>query len=168
MKILKVKKLRENAVMPKYESDLASGMDVRAYDCEMWDNDLKVLVPLDLDTYGNNSGWWIPANTTVILKTGLAVACGTDEEVQARPRSGYSLKSPMRLSNSIGTIDADYRGEVGIIMTNNGQYGKWFIPYGERVAQLVVCPIIRSKIVEVEELDDTNRGSGAFGSTGTK
>ena len=168
MSILKVKKLREDVVMPKYESDLASGMDVRAYACEMWDNDLKTLIPVQLDTYKENTGWWIPANTTIILKTGLAVACGTEEEVQVRPRSGYSLKSPMRLSNSIGTIDADYRGEVGIIMTNNGQYGKWFIPYSERVAQLVICPVIRSTLIEVDELDDTERGAGAYGSTGTK
>ena len=169
MSVLKIKKLREEGVMPKYESDLASGMDVRAYACEMWDNNTKKLVAITETTDENgNKGWLIPTNTTVILKTGLAVACGRNEEVQARARSGYSLKSPMRLSNGIGTIDADFRGEIGIIMTNNGQYGDWFVPYGERVAQIVVCPVIRSTIIEVDELDDTERGAGAYGSTGTK
>lgn len=165
---LKVKLLREEAVMPTYGSDLASGFDVRAYDCVMWDVAKNTLVPVELTEQNGEQGWVVPAHRTVIFKTGIAVACGEMEEVHARARSGYSLKTPMRISNGIGTIDADYRGECGIIMDNNGQYGDWFVPYKERVAQLVVCPITRPALQEVIELDDTNRGEGGYGSTGTK
>lgn len=165
---LKVKLLREEAVMPTYGSDLASGFDVRAYDCVMWNIQTKELESLDFVDILGEKGWVIPANRTVIFKTGIAVACGEMEEVQARARSGYSLKTPMRISNGIGTIDADFRGELGIIMDNNGQYGDWFVPYKERVAQLVVCPVIRPVLTEVVELDDTNRGVNGYGSTGTK
>lgn len=167
--VIKIKRLREEAQLPTYGSDLASGFDVRAYDCVKWDINKKDLVSIELSTNGNGEkGWFIDDNTTVIFKTGLAVVCGEFEETQARARSGYSLKTPMRISNGIGTIDEDFRGEVGIIMDNNGQYGRWFVPYAERVAQLVVCPVVRPSILEVEDLDDTQRGEGGFGSTGTK
>lgn len=165
---LRVKLLRKEAVEPTYGSDLASGFDVRAYACNMWDKDLEILVDISLSEHKGERGWWIPSNATVIFKTGLAVACGELEEVQARARSGYSLKTPMRISNGIGTIDEDYRGEVGIIMDNNGQYGKWFVPYAERIAQLVVCPVVRPAINIVTELDDTARGENGYGSTGSK
>lgn len=165
---LKVKLLRKEVIAPTYGSDLASGFDVRAYDCIMWDNNTKELVPLSQTICNGEIGWEIPPYTTVILKTGLAVACGEDEEIQARARSGYSLKSPMRIANGVGTIDADYRGEVGIIMDNNGQYGNWFIPYKERVAQLVVCPVVRPALIKATDLDDTQRGEDGYGSTGTK
>lgn len=164
-KLTKIKILREGVSMPEYGSDLASGFDVRAYDCVMWDNNTKELVPLSQTVCNGEIGWMIPPHTTVILKTGLAVACGKNEEVQARARSGYSLKSPMRISNGIGTIDADYRNEVGIIMDNNGQYGDWFIAKEERIAQLVVCPVTRPILSEVKTLDETSR-KGGYGSTG--
>lgn len=165
---IKVKKLREDIELPTYGSELASGFDVRAYACQIWNNETKQLEDLQSTTNGTEQGWLIPSNKTVIFKTGLAVACNDHEEVQARARSGFSLKTPMRISNGVGTIDEDYRGEVGIIMDNNGQYGDWFVPYAERIAQLVVCPVIRPTIFEVNDLDETDRGSGGYGSTGTK
>lgn len=166
---IKIKRLREETQLPTYGSELASGFDVRAYDCVKWDDIKKDLVPIQLSTNGKGEkGWFIDDDTTVIFKTGLAMACGDHEEVQARARSGFSLKTPMRISNGIGTIDEDFRGEVGIIMDNNGQYGRWFVPYAERIAQLVVCPVTRPSILEVEDLDNTERGEGGYGSTGTK
>lgn len=168
MNILKIKKLREDAIIPTYGTELASGFDVRAYDCEMWCHGTKSLEKVELKHYQGQKGWFIPVDRTVIFKTGFAMACGDHEEIQARARSGFSLKTPMRLSNGIGTIDEDFRGEIGIIMDNNGQYGEWFVPYNERIAQLVVCPIVRSSLELVDDLDDTVRGDGAYGSTGTK
>lgn len=165
---IKVKKLRQDIQLPKYGSDLASGFDVRAYDCVMFELGEKDPIPVKLIEQDGEKGWLIPSNRTVIFKTGLAMACGQKEEIQARARSGFSLKTPMRISNGIGTIDEDFRGEIGIIMDNNGFYGDWFVPYAERVAQLVVCPIVRPSILEVEDLDDTQRGEGGYGSTGTK
>lgn len=165
---LRIKLLREEVQVPKYGSDLASGFDVRAYECVIWDRDLETLTTVEMVEHKGEKGWWIPASSTVILKTGLAMACGDHEEIQARARSGYSLKTPMRIANGIGTIDEDYRGEIGIIMDNNGQYGKWFIPYAERVAQLVVCPVVRPGVCIVNSLEDTERGAGGYGSTGTK
>lgn len=166
--VIKIKKLREEAQLPTYGSALASGFDVRAYDCVMWDINKKDLVSVKITELNGEKGWFINDNTTVIFKTGLAMACGDHEEVQARARSGFSLKTPMRISNGIGTIDEDFRGEVGIIMDNNGQYGRWFVPYAERIAQLVVCPVVRPNIIETDDLDNTQRGEGGYGSTGTK
>lgn len=168
MSTLQIKRLREEAVLPTYGTPKASGMDVRAYSCEIWSDNLQQLVVLEKTAIDGKEGWIIPQYATVIFKTGLAMACGELEEIQARPRSGYSLKTPMRLSNPPGTIDEDFRGEIGIIMDNIGKYGDWFVPFGERIAQLVVCPIRRPKPVEVDELDETVRGDGAYGSTGTK
>ena len=163
---LKIKKLREGVQDVAYGSELASGFDVRAYACELYNIHTKETEPLPLEDLNGKKGWFIEPNTTVLFKTGLAMACGENEEIQVRARSGFSLKSPMRVSNGIGTLDADYRGEVGIIMDNNGEYGLWFVPYEERVAQLVVCPVIRPTIKYVEDLDETDRGEGGFGSTG--
>lgn len=167
--VIKIKKIREGVQLPTYGSELASGFDVRAYDCVMWDINKNDLVSIQLSANSKGEkGWFIDDNTTVIFKTGLSMACGDHEEVQARARSGFSLKTPMRISNGIGTIDEDFRGEVGIIMDNNGQYGRWFVPYAERIAQLVVCPVVRPNIIETDDLDDTQRGEGGYGSTGSK
>lgn len=165
---LQVKRLREGAQMPKYGSELASGFDVRAYDCEIWNKETKSSEPVPVIEKDGEKGWLIPAYRTVIFKIGFAMACGESEEIQGRARSGYSYKSPMRVANGIGTIDEDYRGEIGIIMDNIGLYGDWFVPYAERVAQLVVCEIKRKELELVNDLDATERGEGGYGSTGTK
>jgi deoxyuridine 5'-triphosphate nucleotidohydrolase len=169
-KELKVKLVREGVKVPTYGTELASGFDVRAYDCVKFVRGEKDPVPVELvlnkDT--GEKGWYIDSKTTVIFKTGIAVACGDHEEVQARGRSGFSLKTPMRVANAPGTIDEDFRGEIGIIMDNNDFYGRWFVPYEERIAQLIVCPITRPSIKIVAELDETVRGEGGYGSTGTK
>ena len=161
--VLKVKVLRENAKMPKRGSNLASGFDVRAYSCynPVEKKDIK------LESVDGQYGWTIKPNETLIFKTGLVMACGEDEEIQVRPRSGISCKTKLRVANAPGTIDADYRGEIGIIIDNIGTT-EAFVPYEERIAQIVVCPVIRPEIVEVEELDDTDRGANGYGSTGTK
>lgn len=161
--VLKVKVLRENVKMPKRGSDLASGLDVRAYSCynPVEKKDIK------LESIDGQYGWTIKPNETLIFKTGLVMACGEDEEIQVRPRSGMSCKTKLRIANTPGTIDADYRGEIGIIIDNIGTT-EAFVPYEERIAQIVVCPVIRPEIVEVEELDDTDRGANGYGSTGTK
>ena len=161
--VLKVKVLRENVKMPKRGSELASGFDVRAYNCfnPVEKKDIK------LESVDGQYGWTIKPNETLIFKTGLVMACGEDEEIQVRPRSGISCKTKLRVANAPGTIDADYRGEIGIIIDNIGTT-EAFVPYEERIAQIVVCPVIRPEIVEVEELDDTDRGANGYGSTGTK
>lgn len=88
-------------------------------------------------------------------------------EIQVRPRSGMSLKTPMRVSNAPGTIDSDYLGECCVIMTNTSEAPQGYsITKGDRIAQAVVCPIIQCVFVEVEDFDDTTRGTGGFGSTG--
>ena len=86
-------------------------------------------------------------------------------EIQARPRSGLAIRNGISLVNTPGTIDADYRGEVKIILINHGDED-FCLKDQERMAQLVVCPVIQAEIIEVEDLGDTERGSGGFGSTG--
>lgn len=99
------------------------------------------------------------------VATGLSVAIPAGYEIQVRPRSGLALKHGISVPNSPGTVDSDYRGEVKIILINHGAEG-FDIRRGDRVAQLVVAPVTRASWVAVEELDDTARGEGGFGSTG--
>jgi dUTP pyrophosphatase len=100
-----------------------------------------------------------------LLPTGLAMEIPPGYEGQVRPRSGLALKKGIALVNSPGTIDADYRGEIGIIMINLGDQPVVFLP-GDRVAQLVVAPVTRAVLVEAEILNDSVRSSGGFGHTG--
>ena len=151
---LKVKKLRPDAVVPKYGTEGASGFDFVAVE----------------DTL-------ILTGQTELVKTGLAMAIDQGYELQVRPRSGMSLKTPLRVSNAPGTVDSDFRGEICVIMTNtsrpfqkdDGTYdsGAYLIKKGDRIAQGVICPIVQVEFDEVDDLDDTVRGLGAFGSTGT-
>lgn len=103
---------------------------------------------------------------TVLVPTGLHVAIPTGYEIQIRPRSGLSLNTKLRLANSIGTIDSDYRGEIKCIFTNTGD-DKFVIKRGDRIAQFVVAPVYQAEWQIVETLDETNRGTGGFGSTGS-
>jgi dUTP pyrophosphatase len=130
--------------IPSYETAGSSGMDVCA-------------AVVDQVTIGPGARALIP--------TGFAVAIPAGYEIQVRPRSGLAVKHGLSLPNSPGTIDADYRGEVKIAMINLGQEPVT-IKRGDRVAQLVVAPVVRAALDVVSELDDTARGSGGFGHTG--
>lgn len=138
---INIKKLHKDAVIPEYQTEGAAGFD--------------------LHTIGDHL---IPFGQTVLVKTGLSVEIPAGYELQIRPRSGVSLKTKLRVANSPGTIDCDYRGEIGIIIDNIGEVDE-FILKGFRIAQAVLCPIERAEFVEVVELSDTERGSGGFGST---
>lgn len=137
---LKIKKLHNDAVMPSYATDGSAGFDLSALE--------EVL---------------IYAGQTLIVKTGLSFAIPKGYEMQIRPRSGITVKTKLRVA--LGTIDSDYRGEVGIIVDNIGDDLKR-IGKGERIAQAVISPINQATFEQVTELDDTERGSGGFGSTG--
>lgn len=132
--------------MPAYQSTHASGFDVRA----------QISEPVTLKP-----------GERALVPTGLSFEIPEGYEIQARPRSGWALKQGMSLLNTPGTIDADYRGEVKIILVNLGQEPVR-IEDQERIAQLVVCPIFQVKMERVEELSTTDRGAGGFGSTGRK
>ena len=139
-----VKKLHPAAIIPKYMTELASGMDI----CALLDETLH-LEP------GQRS----------LVPTGLAFAIPAGYEIQARPRSGLAIKHGIALVNSPGTIDADYRGEVRIILINHG-LENFTINSGDRIAQLIVAPVCQSDLIEVSELSETKRGTGGFGHTG--
>ena len=131
--------------LPSYQSKGSSGLDVRA----QIDTTL-ILKPME----------------RILVPTGLSFEIPEGFEIQARPRSGWAIKQGMTLLNTPGTIDADYRGEVKIILINLGQE-PIEIKDQDRIAQLVVCPIIQAHIEVVTELGNTERGHGGFGSTGT-
>ena len=131
---------------PAYASDGAAGMDLRAAVPEE--------APLTLAPGGR-----------ALVPTGFAIALPADHEAQVRPRSGLALKAGVTCLNSPGTIDCDYRGEVGVILANLGAE-PFVIRRGDRIAQMVVAPVSRAEWDEVETLDATARGAGGFGSTG--
>tara|TARA_R110002126_G_scaffold44671_7_gene127092 strand:- start:20874 stop:21320 length:447 start_codon:yes stop_codon:yes gene_type:complete len=128
--------------LPSYETSGSAGMDVRAAEN-------IVIAP------GHRG----------LVGTGLAFAIPQGYEIQVRPRSGLALKKGIGIPNSPGTIDSDYRGELKIILFNHGEEN-FFIERGDRIAQIVVAPVQRGLLVEVAGLDETQRGSGGFGSTG--
>jgi dUTP pyrophosphatase len=130
--------------LPEYASDGAAGADLRACLEE----------PLV-----------IPAGATALVPTGFAIAVPGGWEAQIRPRSGLALRYAVSLANTPGTIDSDYRGEVQIIVINHGQE-PFKVEHGMRIAQLVVAPVARVEWEEREELPETTRGAGGFGSTG--
>jgi dUTP pyrophosphatase len=101
-----------------------------------------------------------------LIQTGLAVAIPQDHEMQIRPRSGLALKHGVTLANAPGTIDSDYRGPLGVIVINHGD-APFDITHGMRIAQAVVAPVVQARFELAETLDDTARGAGGFGSTGT-
>ena len=102
-----------------------------------------------------------------IIPTGLAVSIPKDFEIQIRPRSGLAAKNQLTVLNTPGTIDSDYRGELKVILINLGDKS-FVVKKGLRIAQMVVCPVVKAKLKEVESLENTKRGSGGFGSTGVK
>ena len=107
----------------------------------------------------------IEPNSSALIPTGLSVAIPNDVEIQIRPRSGLAAKSNIGVLNSPGTIDSDYRGEIKIILFNHGDK-KFTVKNNDRVAQMVIAPILKANFEEVDKLPDTIRGIGGFGSTG--
>ena len=104
-------------------------------------------------------------NERVLVPTGLAVAIPENYEIQVRPRSGLAAKNGISVLNTPGTVDADYRGEIKVILVNLS-VENFKIEPGQRIAQMVLCPVIKAELVEVETLPESVRGSGGFGSTG--
>lgn len=141
-KLVKLKFNSGAAKQPKYQTEGAAGMDV----CSIKN---VVLRP------GDNA----------IVPTGLSFEIPVDYEIQVRPRSGLALKHGITVLNSPGTIDSDYRGELGIILMNLGK-NDFHIEIGDRIAQIVLCPVVKMEFEIVNDLSDTDRGSGGFGSTG--
>ena len=111
------------------------------------------------------SGLTLSPGARALVSTGLRMAIPAGFEVQLRPRSGLALKHGLTLPNSPGTIDSDYRGPVGVILQNGGD-APYTIAHGDRIAQMVVAPVLKAAFVVADILDDTARGSGGFGSTG--
>ncbi|RYY95058.1 MAG: dUTP diphosphatase [Alphaproteobacteria bacterium] len=136
----------EGLALPAYETADAAGMDLRAA--------VEDTAPVTL----------APGHRAMI-PTGLTIALPPLHEAQVRPRSGLAAKHGITCLNSPGTIDADYRGEVKVILINLGQE-PFVIKRGERIAQMVIAPVTRAELVQVETLDETTRGAGGFGSTG--
>ena len=143
---IQIKKLSNDVLTPKYETSGSSGMDVAAY----IEQDI-VINPGD----------------KALIPTGFSLSISQGYEVQIRPRSGLAAKNCITVLNAPGTIDADYRGEIKVILINLGK-DKFIVKRGERVAQMVVCPVTQVKLEEVKKLSSTDRGTGGFGSTGTK
>ena len=139
-----IKKLNSKVQLPKYKTDGSSGMDLMAF---------------------TESPINIRPQESVLIPTGITIAIPEDTEIQIRPRSGLAAKFNISVLNTPGTIDSDYRGEIKIILFNHGKE-EFIINNNDRVAQMILMPIIKAEFEEVEDLPKTLRGSGGFGSTG--
>jgi len=144
--VLQVKRLDQRAEIPEYKSELAAGLDLSA--C-LPEGEVLQLEPGEI----------------VVVPTGVAIAIEPGYEGQVRPRSGLSTKHGVTVPNAPGTIDADYRGELKVALINLGRRA-FQIEHGLRVAQLVIAPVAHARVAVVEELGETKRGTGGFGSTG--
>lgn len=132
--------------LPEYESSSAAGMDLRA----------ALEKPLILKS-----------GERTLIPTGLQMSIPVGFEAQIRPRSGLAIRNGITMLNSPGTIDSDYRGEVKVIAINHGDED-FIIQHGDRIAQIVIAPVVQFNVEEVDKLDSTERGEGGFGSTGVK
>ena len=141
-----IKRLSKEVSLPKYETSGSSGMDLAA------NIDDKIT---------------IDPGKTVVIPTGLSLSIPKGFEVQIRPRSGLAAKQKITVLNTPGTIDADYRGEIKVILINLGK-DSFIVERRLRIAQMVVCPVVQAQLKEVDDLSETERGKGGFGSTGTK
>ncbi len=142
---MKIQRIRKSALpLPTYQSEHAAGIDLMA----------DIAAPIQM-----------APNERRAIPTGIAVQIPVGYEGQVRPRSGRAIKEGLALINSPGTIDADYRGEVKVLLVNLGGQPILIHP-GDRIAQLILAPVVRAEIVEVEELTPTERGGGGFGHTG--
>lgn len=135
--------------LPAYETDGAAGADLRA----------------NFPKERREMGVMLRPMARALIPTGLSLAIPQGYEAQIRPRSGLALKYGLSLPNSPGTIDADYRGPLGVILINLGEK-QYHIAHGDRIAQILFAPVVQAKMVVAEALDDTERGAGGFGSTG--
>ena len=141
-----IKRLSKDVALPKYETEGSSGLDLAANT----DKQIKIL-----------------PGKSEIIPTGLAVAIPKNFEIQIRPRSGLAAKNQISVLNTPGTIDADYRGELKVILINLSDK-VFVVEKGLRIAQMVLCPVVKATLKEVTNLENTERGSGGFGSTGIK
>jgi len=139
-----IKKLHPAVELPAYKTEGASGMDLMAILNE----------PINLKP-----------NTSCLVPTGLAVAFSSDFEIQIRPRSGLAAKNSISILNTPGTIDSDYRGEIKVILFNHGK-NDFLINNKDRIAQMILTPVIKMELEETYDLPETVRGEGGFGSTG--
>ena len=139
-----IKKLDPAAQIPSYKTEGASGMDLMAFI-----NEPIVLKP----------------KSSCLVPTGLSVAFSNDYEIQIRPRSGLAAKKNISVLNTPGTIDSDYRGEIKIILFNHGDK-EFIINNKDRIAQMILTPVLKMSLEEVDSLPDSVRGRGGFGSTG--
>lgn len=148
MKQILIKKLEhaKDLPLPSYESVSAAGMDLRA----------AVDSPVVIEPGKRD-----------LIPTGFQMSLPQGYEAQIRPRSGLAIKNGITMLNAPGTIDADYRGEVKVIAINHGQE-KFIVNHGDRIAQMVIAPVTQFPMVEVNDLDETERGKGGFGSTGVE
>ena len=141
-----IKRFSKDVQIPKYETSGSSGMDISAF----------IQQKLEL----------IPGNK-IIVPTGFSLSIPKGFEIQIRPRSGLAAKKNITVLNTPGTIDADYRGEIKVILINLSE-NSFIVERGLRIAQMVVCPVVQAQLKEVDDLSETERGKGGFGSTGTK
>ena len=139
-----IKKLDPAAELPAYKTEGASGMDLMAL--------IKESITLK-------------PNTSCLVPTGLAIAFSSDFEIQIRPRSGLAAKNNISVLNTPGTIDSDYRGEIKVILFNHGNK-EFTVNNTDRIAQMILTPIVKMELEEIENLPETIRGEGGFGSTG--
>lgn len=143
------KRLREGVLLPRYHSDQAAGLDLQA-----WPEEGQAL-PIRIVPFSR-----------VLIPTGLSISIPKGYEGQVRPRSGLALRQGITVLNSPGTIDSDYRGELLVLLINLGQEEVCIFP-GDRIAQLVIVPVAHATLVEVEVLEQTARGAGGYGHTGS-
>ena len=139
-----IKKLDPNIELPSYKTEGASGMDLMAF----------IKEPINLKP-----------NTSCLVPTGISVAFSSDFEIQIRPRSGLAAKNNISVLNTPGTVDSDYRGEIKVILFNHGK-SNFLINNKDRIAQMILAPVIKMNLEETGDLPKTIRGEGGFGSTG--
>ncbi len=139
-----VKKLHPKVQLPSYKTQGSSGMDLMAF----------IESPIK-----------ISPNSSALIPTGISVAIPNDVEIQIRPRSGLAIKANITVLNTPGTIDSDYRGEIKVILFNHGTE-EFVVKNNDRIAQMILTPVLKVDFEEVDDLPETVRGSGGFGSTG--
>ncbi len=139
-----LKKLDSSVELPSYKTDGASGMDLMAF----------IKEPINLKPY-----------SSCLVPTGISLAFSSEFEIQIRPRSGLAAKSNISVLNTPGTIDSDYRGEIKVILFNHGS-DDFLINNKDRIAQMVLIPVVKMDLEETDDLPNTVRGKGGFGSTG--